>query len=80
MAFAMIPMIGIWRTVMLDFDINRDLPEDAAEEYSEDEYIRPWFVQGWLAYCSGRGMMANPYGPSGAAWQDGWIAARDAPE
>ena len=61
-------------------DINLELAEAAAEGYSDDEHIRPWFAQGWIAFCDGKPIMKNPHGPSGAAWVAGYIAARDAPE
>jgi len=64
---------------MIEFDINRELAENAAQEYSEDKDIRHYFAQGYLAYCEGCWMAAWP-AKRAKAFTDGWIAARDAPE
>jgi len=64
-------------------DINRELAENAAEEYYSDPLTRENFANGWMWFCEGL-----PF-PDTTQWQNqfaaecftaGYIAARDAPE
>lgn len=66
----------------MDFDINRELAEDAAEGYADAALARWGFVNGWLWFCEGEQL--NPeWGKSegyGSDFTAGYIAARDAPD
>jgi len=55
-------------------DINRELAEDAAEEYSDDWFERAQFAIGWESFCDGD---MEPDKVHEHLWK-GYIAARDA--
>lgn len=61
-------------------DINRELAEDAAEDYSDDPVARREFVDGWLWFCEGNSILEPWISHPDNDFQAGYIAARDAPE
>ena len=64
----------------MDFDINRDLAEDAAEDYAAIANTDPLgaaeFANGWVMFCNGE---REPDKVHVHLWK-GYIAARDAPD
>jgi len=62
-------------------DINRELAEDAALDYSDDPVVQMYFASGWLTFCDGKNL--EDCAGEGEEWhhfRKGYIAARDAPE
>jgi len=62
-------------------DINRELAEDAALDYSDDEVAREAFISGWLFFCGydEEWSVSLSHG-GGHHFINGYNDARDAPE
>lgn len=62
-------------------DINRELAEDAALDYSDDTAEREAFAAGWLFFCGyDEEWSVSLSRGGGHHFINGYIAARDAPD
>lgn len=62
-------------------DINRELAEDAAEDYSSDIAVREAFAAGWLFFCGyDEEWSVSLSKQGGHHFINGYIAARETPE
>lgn len=67
----------------MEIDINVELANDAALEYSEDKDAQKWFALGWLAFCDGANENDGPVVQDfdiQSHWSAGYNAACDTPD